>query len=90
MRTISKDALVHSPILVFQDFENPFTLYERGSGYASGFNLTHVKDNKKRSILYGGPNFTNLEKKIVHNRKRGIKCCCCYRKTNTISPWRRF
>ena len=86
MRTLSKDAMIHSPILVFQDFENPFTLYQRDSGYASGFNLTHVQSNKKISILYGGPNFTDLEKKkkkIASNRKTGIECSCCYRKTNT-------
>ena len=51
MRAISKDALVHSPNLAFQDFENPFTLYTRASGYACGFNRTHVQDNKKISIL---------------------------------------
>ena len=70
MRTISKDALAHSSILVFQDFENPFTRYKRGSVYASGFNLTHVQDNKKRSILYGGPNFTDLEKKYQQRKER--------------------
>lgn len=69
MRTISKDVQVHSPILGFQDFENQFTLYTRDNGYASGFNLTHVQDDKKRSILYGKPNFTDLEKNIQH------ECC---------------
>ena len=70
MRTISKDAMIHSPILVFQDFENPFTLYKRDSGYASGFNLTHVQSNKKISILYGGPNFTDLEKKKKNSQQQ--------------------
>ena len=72
MRAISKDALVHSPNLAFQDFENPFTLYTRASGYACGFNRTHVQDNKKISILYEEPNFTDLEKKHLTTEREAL------------------
>ena len=58
-----KERLTIAPILVYPDFSIPFTLYTDASGDSIGFNLTQIRHGRERAIVYGGRNFSDIEKK---------------------------
>ena len=58
-----KERLTIAPILVYPDFSIPFPLYTDASGDSIGFNLTQIRHGRERAIVYGGRNFSDIEKK---------------------------
>ena len=57
-----KERLNTSLILVYPDFSIPFTLYTDASGDSISFNITQNQHGHECAILYGGRNFSDIEK----------------------------
>ena len=60
------------PILFYPDFSIPLTLYTNASEDSIGFNLTQVKHDKERDIVYGGRNFSETEKKYSVTEREAL------------------
>lgn len=66
-----KEKLTQAPILAYPDFKSPF-LYTNSSENAAGFNLTQAQDGLEQSILYGGRNFSDTEKKYSTTEREAL------------------
>ena len=58
--------------MVYPDFSILFTLYTDASGDSIGFNLTQNHHGHGRSILYGGRNFSDTEKKYSVTEREAL------------------
>ena len=67
-----KERLATAPILVYLDFAIPFTLYTDASGNSIGFNLSQIQHGQERTILYGGRNFSDTEKKYSVTERQAL------------------
>ena len=64
-----KERLTTTPILVYPDFSNPFTLYTDASGDSIGFNLTQIQNGQERAIVYGRRNSSDTKKKYSNTEQ---------------------
>ena len=68
-----KEKMVTAPILVFPDWTKPFHVHVDASGIALGVVLTQPGEGDlDHPIAYSSRKLSTTEKKLHHNRKRGL------------------
>ena len=67
-----KERLTTAPILVYQDFSIPSTLYTDANGDSISINHTQTQHGHERAILYGGRNFSDTEKKYSVTEREAL------------------